>query len=140
MSEKGSTTKQIILRSSVVSGDFVVMVMMDCYGAASWRVQAKGTTTTPIRRRNCSYRRRPMARRALQAAETENGGGSRNPSAIVIGAGPAGAAAALALARTRRWDVRVFERRMEACEASAHPSSWNVTLTRRAFDTLEELV
>ncbi|XRB07158.1 FAD-dependent monooxygenase [Pycnococcus provasolii] len=80
-----------------------------------------------------------MARRALQAAETQNGGGSRNPSAIVIGAGPAGAAAALALARTRRWDVRVFERRMEAWEASAHPSSWNVTLTRRAFDTLEEL-
>ena len=54
----------------------MVMMMMDYYGAASWRVQAKGTTTTPIRRRNCSYRRRPMARRALQAAETQNGGGS----------------------------------------------------------------
>lgn len=59
--------------------------------------------------------------------------------AIVVGAGPAGAAAALALAKTRQWDVRVFERRREAWEASAYPESWNVTLTQRAFKALEEV-
>ena len=56
--------------------------------------------------------------------------------AVVVGGGPAGGAAALALHRLG-WSVKVFEKRSD-WEADSR-SAWSVTLTKRAFDTLEAL-
>lgn len=57
--------------------------------------------------------------------------------AVVVGGGPAGGAAALALHKLG-WSVKLFERRPD-WEEGDDGSAWSVTLTKRAFDTLESL-
>jgi len=67
-------------------------------------------------------------------------GREKGKTAVIVGAGPAGALLALLLAR-QDWKVDVFERKQwsGASWASGQPDGWNVMLGARAAYCLENV-
>ncbi|KAG0632094.1 hypothetical protein M758_1G303700 [Ceratodon purpureus] len=126
---------------------------MDCVGPASWTRPGYGAGKGSHGGLRFGWSRGGVVRdklggggvnwrRGRRDAVVRCGGGGerREKSAVIVGAGPAGALLALLLAR-QDWKVDVFERKQwsDGSWAPGQPDGWNVMLGARAAYCLEEV-